>query len=195
MWRRLARVFPVAFVPKAVAEEFGAGLDDSFGRSYSLNTGLMLKYANIDRNALLLPENMHRYSPFRLDLPFNKEEKRELMALALEHFVLSHDADRIIGLVAGWEHRMNAPGTALRFSKLKARNPHMDLRSLQLMHGLSEYARWKAETLTRETERMRQLFLEQHAFSQRQQQFIDAREAYIQQLLAMIRELQRMAGG
>lgn len=195
MWRRIARQFPVAFVPKAVAEEFGTGLGDSFGRTYTLNRELMLKYAAHNRNALLLPANMHRYSPYRLDLPFSPEEKRELMALALEHFVLRHDAERIISLAAGWQHRLNAPGTALRWSQLKARNPQMDEPSLRLMHGLSEYARWKADKLAREAERMRSLYLRQHAFSQQQRHFIDSREAYIQQLLTMIQQLQRMLGG
>lgn len=87
LWRRIARNYPMVFVPRVIATERGVSLPDSIGNTYPPFDPLIFKYTRMARNHKLKPDVFARYDPYDLsfDADFTEEEQLRAHRLVIQH--------------------------------------------------------------------------------------------------------------
>jgi glycosyltransferase involved in cell wall biosynthesis len=187
LWIRIADRYPTGFIQEVLAEEFGMKLADSLGKSMTLYRNLVNKYVKSNRNVTLLPKNLHKYDPFRTNIGFKLDtgEERQLEFANLEHWVKSLNIPKLIEYAQSREH-MVGPEGSLRWKKIHAKNSGENISLQLLLSSMADYAERKSNQLTNELNKVSLAALKQQQYIDYQQQFINEREVYIQDLLRQL---------
>lgn len=102
MWTRIAEHYPLLFVDKILAREYGPSLGDSLGNSVGIEADLMLRYCKLDRREALRPANLAARSPFQppAKLEVSDADRHRLAALILQHFARVGQPDKALPEIA-----------------------------------------------------------------------------------------------
>ena len=98
LWLRIGSTRAPTFVAEVLAHEFGTGLPDSLGERVTVFRDLMLRYSRTLRDDLLMPGELEKYDPFRLDvgLALSEQDIQDLEFLVLEHLLTIGDEDFLL---------------------------------------------------------------------------------------------------
>jgi glycosyltransferase involved in cell wall biosynthesis len=93
LWIRIGKRYPVLFVDKEVADEYGESRPDSIGNTVAYFADIISKYMRCNRDSLLRPKVIESYDAFSVN-PFGKfsaKEQEQIRFLVLEHLVSTID--------------------------------------------------------------------------------------------------------
>lgn len=142
LWRRIAKHYRIGFIPQVIAEEFGASLDDAIGHTFTVFPDLLLKYANTDRDRMLLPTNLPHYDPYRLQFlekGWTPLEAEKVYFLLMENFIKTFNINGMILYMSKAEQWIPHAVNKFTRKKIEAKNKQMNGKYHLLLEAFHYY--------------------------------------------------------
>ncbi len=194
LWIRIGKRFPVLFIDKEVADEYGLSRSDSIGSTFTFFTDIIAKYMRCDRDSLLRPKVIDSYDSFSIN-PFgifSSKEQEQMKFLVLEHLVKTLDLEGLRHLTS------SRSGVS---SQLRVNNPSLMKRKIsnqdlsRLITHLIDYYEEKMTMVKLENIQLRGSYVELEKFMRAKDQILQARQEELETIQAsfMYRNMRSIA--
>jgi hypothetical protein len=159
LWIRIGKRFPVLFVDKEFADEYGEARPNSIGNTFTYFADIISKYMRCDRNSLLQPKAIESYDSFSIN-PFgifSPKEREQIRFLVLEHLVSTIDLERLRRL-ASTRRRVSSQLCVNNPSYRRTKTPNPDVSTV--ITNLIDYYEEKMTMIKLENIQLRGLHVE-----------------------------------